>query len=206
MTQTGIFPTPIFQYADVKQITAEELNFVDGEVDTYRNVGNSTSLDSYILEREEFTDLKSVLTEKVNNYFQEVYAPVNKDLELYITQSWLNFTAEGEHHHAHFHGNSIASGVFYFKANKDQICFERRDVIDNGRTFFLDIDSERTTDFNAKFWGVDVETNMLVVFPSTVIHTVQEKKGEGIRISLAFNTFIRGTIGSKERLTELRLL
>ena len=204
---TGIFPTPIFQYNNVKEITVEELNLAENEADTYRNAGNSTSLDSYILDRKEFKDLKNVLTDKINNYFQEVYTPVNKDLELYITQSWLNYTAEGEYHHPHFHSNSIASGVFYFKADKqvDQICFEKRDIIDDFRTLSLDIISEGTTDFNAKLWGVDVESNMLVVFPSTVIHTVQQNKGDSLRISLAFNTFIKGTLGSRKTLTELKL-
>jgi len=205
---TGIFPTPIFQYEDVTEITAEELNLVENEIDSCRNIGNSTSLDNYILNRKEFKELKNILTDKINDYFQEVYAPVNKDLELYITQSWLNYTAEGEYHHAHHHNNSIASGVFYFKADKkvDKICFDKRDIIDNFQLASLHIETARTNNFNARLWGINVETNMLVVFPSTSIHAVQDKKGDSLRISLAFNTFIKGTLGSKERLDELILL
>ena len=205
---TAIFPTPIFTYEDVKEITTEEFNIAENELDTYHNVGNRTSLDSYILDRDVFKDLKNVLTDKVNTYFQEVYEPVNEDLKLYITQSWLNFTTEGGHHHSHSHGNSIVSGVFYFRANKeiDQIVFVRRQNLDHLNTFDLAIEKKQTSDFNAEFWGVNVDTNMLVMFPSTVTHQVNTTTNKNVRISLAFNTFIRGTLGSKKNLTEIKLL
>tara|TARA_R110000744_G_scaffold178701_1_gene297689 strand:- start:733 stop:1368 length:636 start_codon:yes stop_codon:yes gene_type:complete len=205
---TAIFPTPIFTYEDVKEITTEEFNIAENELDTYHNVGNKTSLDSYILDRDVFKDLKNVLTDKVNTYFQEVYEPVNEDLKLYITQSWLNFTTEGGHHHSHSHGNSIVSGVFYFRADKeiDQIVFVRRQNLDYLNTFDLAIEKKQTSDFNAEFWGVNVDTNMLVMFPSTVTHQVNTTTNTNVRISLAFNTFIRGTLGSKKNLTEIKLL
>lgn len=205
---TAIFPTPIFTYEDVKEITTEEFNIAENELDTYQNLGNKTSLDSYILDRDVFKDLKNVLTDKVNTYFQEVYEPVNEDLKLYITQSWLNFTTEGGHHHAHSHGNSIVSGVFYFRADKeiDQIVFVRRQNLDYLNTFDLAIEKKQTSDFNAEFWGVNVDTNMLVMFPSTVTHQVNTTTNTNVRISLAFNTFIRGTLGSKKNLTEIKLL
>lgn len=194
-----IFCTPIFQYDNIN-IRKEELNIVENEVERFKNVGNSTSLDNYILDKKEFKKLKNVLTSKINNYFQEVYAPLNKDLKLYITQSWLNYTTENEFHHAHHHNNSLVSGVFYFKADKDDhICFEK------DKSIAFDIPSDQTNNFNARVWGVSVEPNMLVVFPSTVIHSVQQKRNNNLRISLAFNTFIKGTIGSKQNLTELKL-
>ena len=205
---TGIFPTPIFTYENVKEITIEEFDIAANQLETYKNIGNTTSLDSYILDRDVFKNLKTVLTDIANNYFQDVYAPVNEDLELYITQSWFNYTPKGGHHHAHYHGNSVASGVFYFKANKeiDQIIFPREESLSDLKTFSLAIDKKQTNDWNAELWGVNVETNMLVMFPSTVTHQVNETKNEDVRISLAFNTFIRGTIGSAKGLNELKLL
>ena len=195
-----IFSTPIFQYENVKNITEKELHFVENEIDKFKNVGNKTSLDNYILDRQEFKELKNILTDKINNYFQEVYAPSSTDLRLYITQSWLNYTTKDEFHHSHHHNNSIASGVFYFKADKDDsICFQK------DKSTALDIPSNQVNNFNAKVWGVSVKPSMLVVFPSTVIHSVQNKTNNNLRISLAFNTFIKGTLGSQQHLTELIL-
>ena len=43
------------------------------------------------------------------------------------------------------------------------------------------------------------------MFPSSTTHQVETKQGNNTRISLAFNTFYKGTIGSNFELTELIL-
>jgi hypothetical protein len=43
------------------------------------------------------------------------------------------------------------------------------------------------------------------MFPSSTTHQVDTKKGTNTRVSLAFNTFYKGTIGSNSNLTELIL-
>lgn len=203
ITVSEIFPTPVFQYENVKNITTQENNIIRNEIEILRNEGNSISTDKYILERPEFADLKKVLLQKLNHYFEEVYAPQSKDLEPYITQSWLTYTTKDQWHHKHFHGNSIAAGVFYLSADKtvDKIFLEKDKDISN----FLDIPSDKPNNFNSKVWSIDVETNMLVIFPAIVNHGVQLKQGDNLRISLAFNTFVKGTLGSNLNATELKL-
>ena len=41
--------------------------------------------------------------------------------------------------------------------------------------------------------------------PSTTVHKVKTKKDSNERISLAFNTFIKGTLGHAKELTELKI-
>ena len=41
------------------------------------------------------------------------------------------------------------------------------------------------------------------MFPSSTTHRVDIKKGNNTRVSLAFNTFYKGKIGSNDKLTEL---
>ena len=43
------------------------------------------------------------------------------------------------------------------------------------------------------------------MFPSSLIHQVDIKKGTNTRTSLSFNTFYRGVVGSNVTLTELIL-
>jgi hypothetical protein len=43
------------------------------------------------------------------------------------------------------------------------------------------------------------------MFPSSLTHMVETKEGTNTRISLAFNVFIKGTIGVNSLLTELTL-
>jgi hypothetical protein len=43
------------------------------------------------------------------------------------------------------------------------------------------------------------------MFPSSLTHMVETKEGTNTRISLAFNVFVKGTLGDNTRLTELIL-
>jgi hypothetical protein len=46
---------------------------------------------------------------------------------------------------------------------------------------------------------------MIILFPSSTTHLVENKGGDNTRISLAFNTFFKGTMGENSQLTELIL-
>ena len=48
-------------------------------------------------------------------------------------------------------------------------------------------------------------TGDIFLFPSSLSHAVETKQGENTRISLSFNVFIKGTVGSNHDLTELIL-
>jgi len=50
-----------------------------------------------------------------------------------------------------------------------------------------------------------IKTGMLILFPSSLTHGVEIKKDNEERISLAFNTYFKGTLGSAKSLTELKL-
>ena len=43
------------------------------------------------------------------------------------------------------------------------------------------------------------------MFPSSTPHEVETKKGDNTRVSLAFNTFYKGILGSNVKSTELIL-
>ena len=68
-----------------------------------------------------------------------------------------------------------------------------------------DIDKKRWNHFNSRSWWFSVDTGTLVMFPSSTTHQVDVKEGNNTRISLAFNTFIKGTLGDNFSLTELKL-
>jgi predicted 2-oxoglutarate/Fe(II)-dependent dioxygenase YbiX len=57
---------------------------------------------------------------------------------------------------------------------------------------------------NSDSWWVNVGTGNIVVFPSNLTHNVENVVAEGIRISLAFNSYIKGTFGDNGALTELK--
>jgi len=200
-TINGIFPTPIYISKLDRELTKKELSFIDKtKLSVYRNQGNTTSNDNKILENKSFKSLKDELDLKVQDYFSKVISPAN-NITPYITQSWLNYTETNQYHHKHQHPNSLVSGVFYINCNEefDKIKFFN----DNYKTIRLEVKDWNL--YNSETWWFPVKTNDLILFPSSLNHMVETKEGDNTRISLAFNVFIKGTIGNNKNLTELTL-
>tara|TARA_R110000744_G_scaffold165585_1_gene282737 strand:- start:163 stop:774 length:612 start_codon:yes stop_codon:yes gene_type:complete len=194
-----IFPTPIFQSDLDRPLTKEELNFINKiKQKTYINVGNKTSLNNKILNHKPFKKIKNQIDMALKQYLDFILKPKN-DFKLYTTQSWLNTTNDSEYHHVHFHANSILSGVLYLQANPevDSITFHKP------KSDFFEISPAKYEVYNSEKWTFPVNTGLLFIFPSPLYHSVSTKKGDNERISLAFNTFFKGKIGTEKDLTEL---
>ena len=196
-----LFPEPIYFSKLGKPLTKKELGVINKcKKKTYKNKGNSTSLEQYVLEHKLLKNLKKDLHKIVVDYFDKIVCARNSIIP-YITQSWLNYTQPKEEHHKHFHANSYVSGVFYIDAKKevDQIKFYKM----NEPT--IELNPTKYNSFNSTSWWYAVETGDVVLFPSSLIHGVDRKKGTNTRISLSFNVFMKGKIGNKRSLTELVL-
>jgi len=197
----GIFPTPIYISKLNRKLTPLELKFVDkNKKNFYKNDGNITSNNNYILNEKPFLNIKKELYLIVQDYFDKVISPAN-NITPYITQSWLNYTETNQYHHKHAHPNSLVSGVFYIN------CHEEHDKIkffnDNYKTIKLEIKDWNL--YNSESWWFTVKTGDVILFPSSLTHMVETKQGDNTRISLAFNVFIKGTVGNNKNLTELHL-
>jgi len=197
----GIFPDPIYMSELNRSLTKEELLFIDKtKLDSHKNYGNTTSNDTYILNNKEFKDLKKELYLKVQDYFDKVISSYDS-VTPYITQSWLNYTETDQYHHKHQHSNSLISGVFYIN------CDEKLDSI----KFFsekynsIQIEVKEWNLWNSGFWRFPVKNGDVILFPSSLTHMVETKQEGDTRISLAFNIFIKGTVGNNKNLTELHL-
>jgi uncharacterized protein (TIGR02466 family) len=195
----NLFPTPIAFSKLGRDLTERELEFIIGQV-RYANQGNTTSENREMLKAVEMTEIRSFIEEAMLEYFKTVYAPKN-NVTPYITQSWANYTEQGQYHHKHAHPNSIISGVFYPKANRetDKIYFYKDDYEQ------IKIPTENWNAWNSSSWWFDVGVGDLIIFPSSLTHMVEAKQGEDTRISISFNTFVKGYIGSDESLTGLHL-
>jgi uncharacterized protein (TIGR02466 family) len=197
----GIFPTPIYISKLNRELTNKELSFIDKtKIDVYKNEGNTTSNDNYILNNKAFKDLKIDLDLRVKDYFDKIISPAN-NITPYITQSWLNYTETNQYHHKHAHSNSLVSGVFYIN------CHEEHDKIKffNDRYQTIKPEIKTWNLWNSETWWFSVNTGDVILFPSSLTHMVETKQGDNTRISLAFNVFIKGTVGNNKSLTELKL-
>jgi len=114
-----VFPCPVYIVKRDINISSNEEKEI-GEIikeGMRSNVSNSMSSNSDIF-NDKLNELKQFCEEQLNRYVKEIMNP-KEELDIYITQSWLNVTKHGEFHHEHSHPNSIVSGVFYISTEQD---------------------------------------------------------------------------------------
>jgi uncharacterized protein (TIGR02466 family) len=193
-----LFPTPVMINSIGRDFTKKELAYIKSHsTATYRNVGNVTSNNNYILNEPEMTSLKKFVTGQLNEYVKRVYKP-KYPAEVFVTQSWLNWTKKGEFHHRHEHPNSFISGVLYISTDstKDKITFHKSGYKQ------LQLTPETFDIYNSDSWWLNVKTGGIVMFPSSLTHHVEDVVTDDVRVSLAFNSFVKGTLGDNKSLTE----
>ena len=197
-----LFPTPVFVAKSNSDLTSKEEIEKIIQQGMKKNTSNSTSINSYIF-NENLKELKQFCEQQIKIYVEEIICP-KEELDFYITQSWLNVNKPGEFHHGHCHSNSIISGVFYISTEEDdKIVFtdpntKVKDLIEVG---FREYNTWNTTN-----WFLHAITNELVLFPSWLSHKVEpNEKATKDRISLSFNTFVKGALGRNDDLNELIL-
>ena len=197
----SIFPTVVTFDTLEREFTQEEKNFFEKiSKDTSANMGNVTSNNTYVLNEPEMADIKTFIENCVSGYVGNI-CNLTDGHHLEITQSWTNYTSKGQFHHKHRHPNSFLSGVFYINAKKDL------DKIHLFRNEFNQIKPKvkEWSVLNAESWFFNVESMQLILFPSNIEHMVQTVESDEVRVSLAFNTFFKGTFGSNKELTELKI-
>ena len=201
----GVFPCPVYivkRDTNLSPKEAKEIRKIIDKEGMYKNAGNSTSNNSYIFNGK-LKNIKQFCEEQLKIYVEQVICP-KEELDYYITQSWLNVTKPGEWHHEHFHKNSIISGVFYISTEEDdKITFSDPNI---KLKELITFKQKEYNPFNSSSWFFPSMTNDLVLFPSWLDHKVEvNEKATTDRISISFNTFVRGTLGKRNNKTELIL-
>ena len=155
---------------------------------------NRQSKESFILDRPELVNIREFIQHQLNAYIFQIMGATN---EIVITQSWLNKNKKGEYHHDHTHPNSIISGVWYPQIDETlpPIIFSKKTV----RDFNLTI--QQFNDYNCSLFKLSLNMGELVLFPSNLSHNVPTNKSEKERISLSFNTWVKGNMGNIDSLT-----
>jgi uncharacterized protein (TIGR02466 family) len=199
MISHGLFPTPVSFFELGRELSAKESEFLLN-LDRRPNHGNTVSLDRNLLDDPKLASLREFIDASVSMYFKEIYNPKN-EVNLRVTQSWCNYSKPGEFHHKHSHSNSVVSGVFYLKANKetDRIYFFKETYA------ALKFPIDKNNSYNSDSWWLPVGAGELVLFPSSLPHMVAPVEGEDLRVSMSFNTFPVGYVGDDDTLNGVRL-
>ena len=197
-----IFPTPLGSYDFGNLIKPEVIDFIKNDLTYNLNRSNRTSIEGNVLDFPVMKEIKEFCELCVKEYTNTIYDQAF-DTTFHITQSWSNITEPNEFHHKHTHPNSIVSGVMYLQTNEDdKIEFVGDPAIHKRIT----LDSKSFNDYNISFRWFQAWPGKLYLFPSTVPHDVPKlNDGARNRISIAFNTFVKGQLGSNINKTEAHI-
>tara|TARA_R100001443_G_C3322147_1_gene170317 strand:+ start:198 stop:965 length:768 start_codon:yes stop_codon:yes gene_type:complete len=198
----ALFPSPVL-ICPYPNDFANELEWIRNHETDKENVErkerfNRQSKETFILDKPQLVNIRKFIEEKLLQFSSKILL---SDDQLIITQSWLNKNAKGESHHDHFHPNSILSGVWYPQITDDNppIKFKSEKISS------ISLRKTGYNNFNGQTYYVPVKQGELIIFSSNLSHSVPHNQSNEERISLSFNTWAKGNIGSIESLTYLPL-
>ena len=163
-----------------------------------KRILNRQSENTFVLDRPELGNIRSFIEAKLHDFISNIYASEDK---LVITQSWLNRSKKGESHHLHVHPNSIISGVWYPQLNVESPCIH----FTKERKKEVSFHSKQFNEFNSETYVPEINEGDLILFPSNLSHSVPLNESDQERISLSFNTWVKGNLGNERTLTYLPL-
>ena len=147
---------------------------------------------SYVLDLPEWSFLKETIEAELDLIMKEFFQ--NSSAKLRITQSWINTSDPETVASFHTHLNSIFSGNIYLRTGVGDTV----DFIDNKKSSLITLAPEEIVRH-------PINKGDIVIFNSDQAHRLSLEAGKEKRVSISFNTFVEGLLGSKEDLTELRL-
>ena len=196
-----LFAEPIFRANIGHAISDEQVSYIRN----LKMVVNRTNLISenlYIFEEPSLQSIKAAVQEALDVFAREVMGISQK---LYVTQSWSLINPPGTGMHGHSHSNSVVSGSLYYcdlPSPESRMIFERHKSY---RQLELNPEKDKQNIYNTPLNVVTPKKNEVVLFSSDFSHLVEQNKSSEPRYSIAFNTFIKGKLGSYRDVSELVL-
>ncbi len=201
---TKLFPTPVYQNHDYT-LNEDELKIINhvGAFAKLNDGNNLTSHERYLFDNyKELNNFKKYCQEQVNKFAHNILK-IDTKQQFYITQSWVNVNTPDTFHHAHVHLNSLISAVYFVTGDSSPIRFQQSPLHSLFPMYELTVTEYNI--LNSDGWNMENKKDTLLLFPSSLKHYVPKNQQGFNRVSLSFNTFIRGVIGETDKATELKL-
>jgi len=184
-----IFPVPIWAY----RLEPEVVQRINGKaqdlIETLRAAtpnlepGRSWQTPTDLQDRPELEELMECAKAATRRILDQLRVEYGSFL---ITGCWANIKPKGSQPHpTHSHANNFLSGVYYLRAPKGG---DRIEFIDpKPQTSIINPPKSGSNEYNSRHAKLNVETGLLIMFPSWLGHSVESNQGEEERISISFN-------------------
>lgn len=201
-----LFAVPLCK-TRIEPCTEQELDYLMHSIEYQERLHSIAynSVDNYILDDPKVADVKRKVMNQVNEYLLN-YLDVDPKHEFYMTTSWMNRYQKNHYAQMHYHSNSLISGVLYLTDCEEtaDIVFHKdksntnifTDTINVDHKEIFDTEHKRSYLYHQREMRLSPKPFDLVLFPSMTNHSVDVNgTNDKTRYTLAFNTWVRGTIG-----------
>ena len=182
------FPTPIY-VLDIKdqsineQLEKDILNWYNKDKGINRTNVNGWHSKTTMHEMPEYKRFTDALYEAQ----KKIYIEEDLDSEPFLGNMWANVNPKGGMNRAHIHPNSLWSGVYYVKANKNSGHLK----IDDPRSIAsMSRPRLKEKQHPIRLWretSFEPKVGRLIMFPAWLVHAVDPNLSDELRISVSFN-------------------
>jgi len=145
---------------------------------------------------EKYAPLISIIDEHVDKYLKYLNLPHR----VKCCGAWINMHSDKDWAQEHYHQNSMISGIVYLEAPEGSapIKFHANQMMTHMFGPFFDHSGLYTV-------PLPVETGTLLLFPSTLLHSVPMNTKQVSRYSFAFDYMVHGKIDTFLNTTEVSI-
>jgi hypothetical protein len=147
-----------------------------------------------VLDDPALANLKDQAILHLKCYATEIFKINQERFDFYINTSWVSDMSDKSKVGPHRHNHSIFTGVVVLNSlESSQLLLENSyNPITPG---FFSFNYSEYNSFNSRNWYFDLMPNQIYLFPSDLGHSAICHPPSGKLSVLAFDTFIKGTIG-----------
>tara|TARA_B100000674_G_scaffold101683_1_gene74023 strand:+ start:6962 stop:7591 length:630 start_codon:yes stop_codon:yes gene_type:complete len=204
-----LFPTTVYKNNIINDFTEDCIDNLKGEEYIRTPLDNGWITKKLDLHKDDkYNDLFGAIDYHVN-YFAKEILKIKDDIDLVCMSSWVTMNIGSDYAQDHIHASSMISGVLYLDAPPGSAPINFHGDINKNNTFgtFFPIQYSEFNQLNSNTYRVDVESGIMVLFPSSLRHSVRPNSDSSIkRYVLSFDYIPVGVLNAGPTKISLNVL
>jgi len=191
-----------------KPIFCKKINFIEENLrkdffnTDFIDIKNGlTSLNQKLLHEEKYKQILESIQNEINYYVYNILN-VSKDITFNISTSWLMKHTDSKHFsQPHVHVGAILSGCLYIKTDKKcgniKFLDYQQQCISRALPYPFSFNYEKYNIYNSSEWEIEVEDDLLLIFPSDLYHYTERNFSAEPRYCICFDVVAEGIFNQK---------